>query len=346
VKAVSRERLAGAIPDMVIRIRDLFQGDAMTQGKGPTAKIWRDGVLVDWADATIHVLSHAVHYGSSIFEGVRCYSTPSGGAVFRLRDHMRRLHDSARIYRLGLKHSIDELVQATVDTVAANELTQCYIRPVVLKTGEQMGIWADKVPVETFIICYEWDTYLGHAAVEGGADVCVSSWRRAAGSTFPMLAKAGGNYLSSQLSKIEARQDDYLEGIMLDTAGFVAEGSGENLFVIRDGTLFTSPLSSGILNGITRDSVIHIAHDLGYVVKEMVIPREFLYIADECFFCGTAAELTPIRSVDKVPVGNGKPGPMTRRIQQTYMGIAKGQLPDPRGWLTPVPVAEPVAVSR
>jgi branched-chain amino acid aminotransferase len=318
----------------------------MAQAKGPTNKIWRDGTLVDWADATVHVLSHAIHYGSSVFEGIRAYTTPTGGAVFRLRDHMRRLHDSAKIYRMPLRHSVDDLVQATVDTVAANDLTECYIRPIVMKTGEQMGIWTKDVPVETFIICYEWGTYLGHAAVEGGADVCVSTWRRAAPNTFPTLAKAGGNYLNSQLSKIEARQDDYAEGIMLDSAGFVSEGGGENLFVIRDGTLFTSPLSSGILNGITRDSVLHIAQDFGYPVKEMVIPREFLYVMDEAFFCGTAAEITPIRSVDRLPVGEGKPGPMTRKIQERYMGIVKGRVPDTHGWLTPVPVAEPAASSR
>lgn len=318
----------------------------MAQAKGPTAKIWRDGTLVDWADATIHVMSHAVHYGTSVFEGIRCYETPAGGAVFRLRDHMRRLHDSAKIYRLPLKYSIDELIQATVDTVQANELVECYIRPIVLRTGEQMGIWAKDAPVETFVICYEWDTYLGHAALEHGADVRVSTWRRAAPNTFPTLAKAGGNYLNSQLTKIEARQDDYLEGIMLDSAGFVSEGSGENLFVIRDGTLLTSPLAAGILNGITRDTVIHIANDLGYPVKEMVIPREFLYVADECFFCGTAAELTPVRSVDRLPVGEGKPGPMTKKIQERYMGIVKGRVPDARGWLTPVPAVEPAASSR
>ena len=313
----------------------------MTRGQGPTAKIWRDGTLVDWADANIHVLSHVVHYGTSVFEGVRCYATPSGGAVFRLRDHMRRLHDSAKIYRLNLQHSVDDLVQATVDTIAANDLTQCYIRPIVMKTGEQMGIWATDVPIETFIICYVWDTYLGAAAVEGGADVRISSWRRAAPNTFPTMAKAGGNYLNSQLTKAEARQDNYIEGIMLDSAGFVAEGSGENLFVVRDGTLITSPLSSGILNGITRDSIIRLATDFGIPIREMVMPREFLYLADELFFCGTAAELTPIRSVDRLPVGNGKPGPVTRKLQDAYMGVVKGRLPDKYNWLTPVPV--PVA---
>ncbi|MFI5309962.1 MAG: branched-chain amino acid transaminase [Gemmatimonadales bacterium] len=318
----------------------------MAQAKGPTAKIWRDGTLVDWADATVHVLSHVIHYGTSVFEGIRCYSTPSGGAVFRLREHMRRLHDSAKIYRLPLRHSLDDLVQATVETIAANELTECYIRPIVMRTGEQMGIFTKDAPVETFIICYEWGTYLGHAAVEGGADVCVSTWRRAAPNTFPTLAKAGGNYLNSQLSKMEARQDDYAEGIMLDSAGFVAEGGGENLFLVRDGTLFTSPISAGILDGITRDSVVQMAADLGMPVKEMVIPREFLYVVDEAFFCGTAAEITPIRSIDRLPVGEGKPGPVTRRIQERYMGIARGRLPDTHGWLTPVPVAEPVASAR
>ena len=319
---------------------------AQGSGKGPTEKIWRDGVLVDWADATIHVLSHAAHYGSSVFEGVRCYQGPAGGAVFRLRDHMRRLLDSAKIYRLEIPHSADDLVGAVVDTIAANELTECYIRPVVMRTGEQMGIWAKDIPVETFIICYRWPTYLGAAAVEAGADVCVSSWRRAAPDTFPTLAKAGGNYLNSQLSKLEARQDDYLEGIMLDSNGFVAEGSGENLFVVRDNVLYTAPISSGILQGITRDSVMRIAADLGYEVKEMAMPREFLYIADEAFFCGTAAELTPIRSIDRLPVGQGKPGPITRKVQEQYMGIAKGTIPDRFGWLTPVPMAEPAASGR
>ena len=318
----------------------------MAQAKGPTAKIWRDGTLVDWADATIHVLSHVVHYGMSVFEGVRCYQTRTGGAVFRLRDHMRRLHDSATIYRLPLGHSVDDLVQATVETVAANELQQCYIRPIVMRTGEQMGILAPDVPVETFIICYEMDAYHGQAVAEGGADVCVSTWRRAAPNTFPMLAKAGGNYLSAQLSMMEARQDDYLEGIMLDIDGFVSEGGGQNLFVVRDGTLLTSPLASGILNGITRDSVIHIAGDLGYTVKEMVIPRELLYISDECFFCGTAVEIMPIRTVDRLPVGDGKPGPITRKIQERFMATVKGRVSDPRGWLTPVPVVETAASGR
>lgn len=305
---------------------------------GRTAKIWRNGQLVSWEDATIHVMSHVVHYGSSVFEGVRCYETPTGGAIFRAREHMRRLLDSCKIYRLPLDYGVDELVQAMVDTVAANELRECYLRPVVIRSGEQMGVLPTGIPTEVFVIAWHWGTYLGAEALEQGADVKVSSWRRAAPDTFPTMAKAGGNYLNSQLSKLEARQDGYVEGIMLDSQGFVAEGSGENLFAVRDGVIYTAPISSGILPGITRDSIITIAQDFGYEVKEAMLPREFLYVADELFFCGTAAELTPIRSVDRLPVGEGKPGPITRRIQKEYMGIVKGLVEDRHGWLTPVPV--------
>lgn len=311
---------------------------------GRTAKIWRDGQLVNWEDATIHVMSHVVHYGSSIFEGVRCYETPAGGAIFRAREHMRRMADSCKIYRIELGYSTDELVQAMADTVAANDLRQCYLRPLVLRTGEQMGVYGAEVPVELFIIAWKWGTYLGHDGVTNGVDVRVSSWRRAAPGTFPTMAKAGGNYLNSQLSKMEAKQDDYAEGIMLDSFGFVAEGSGENLFLVRDGCLYTAPLGASILQGITRDSVMTIARDLGIDVREQTLPREFLYVADEMFFCGTAAEITPIKSVDRIAVGDGNPGPITQRIQREYMGIVKGSIPDRHGWLTPVP--EPVAAAR
>ena len=304
---------------------------------GPTQKIWRDGQLVNWADATIHVLSHAVHYGSSVFEGIRCYETPTGGAVFRLREHMRRLLDSARIYRMPMRYSVDDLVQATVDTVAANGLRACYLRPVVVRTGQQMGFYPAGVPVEVFIIAYEWPTLLGAEGLAKGVDVCVSSWRRAAPDTFPTLAKAGGNYLNSQLSKLEAKQDGYAEGIMLDSFGFVAEGSGENLFLVRDGVLYTAGLSSAILNGITRDTIITLAREMGYTVREQQIPREMLYVADEMFFTGTAAEVTPVRSVDRIDVGTGMPGEVTRRIQAEYMNLVKGVVPDRFGWLTPVP---------
>lgn len=307
------------------------------QAAGRTAKIWRDGQLVNWEDATIHVLSHVVHYGSSVFEGVRCYETPAGAAVFRLREHMRRLHDSATIYRMPLRWSIDELIQATVDTVAGNDLRECYIRPIVLRTGEQMGFHPIGVPCETFIIAWHWQTYLGDGALENGVDVCVSSWRRPAASTIPTLAKAGGNYLNSQLAKIEARQDGYAEAIVLDVHGLISEGSGENLFLVRDGALYTPPLSSAVLGGITRDSVVRIARALGFEVHVQELPRELLYVADEMFLTGTAAEITPVRSVDRVTIGAGTPGPITRAIQSRFMDIATGLTSDEWGWLTPVP---------
>lgn len=303
----------------------------------PDHKIWRDGSMIPWQDATLHVMSHVVHYGSSVFEGIRCYETPEGPAIFRLREHMERFLDSCHIYRMPMKHSVDELVDACVATVAENSLAHCYLRPVAMRTGMQMGVLPTDVPVETFIIPWQWGTYLGNDALESGVDVCVSSWRRPAPGTMPTLAKAGGNYLGSQLSKMEARADGYVEGIMLDSFGLVSEGSGENLFVVRDGKLMTSPISAAILNGITRDSALRIARDLDYEVVEQAMPRELLYIADELFFTGTAAEITPIRSVDRVAIGSGKPGPITLAIQEQYMGIATGKLPDRYGWRTPVP---------
>jgi branched-chain amino acid aminotransferase len=313
---------------------------------GRTEKIWRDGQLIDWDDARIHVMSHVVHYGSSVFEGIRCYETPNGGAIFRLREHMRRLEDSARIYRMPMRYSLEQLMQAAVDTVNANGLSKCYLRPLVVRTGEQMGVLPSQAPelTETFVIAYNWGAYLGPEALEAGVDVCVSSWRRAAPDTFPTMAKAGGNYLNSQLSKMQARQDGYIEGIMLDHQGLVSEGSGENLFVVRDGVLYTAPLAHSILHGITRDSVITLAHDLGYEVREQSMPREFLYIADEVFFTGTAAEITPIRSIDRIPVGAGKPGPVCRAIQTQFLGIARGEIDDRHGWLTPV--YEPVGAAQ
>lgn len=300
-------------------------------------RIWRDGKFVNWEDATIHVMSHVVHYGSSVFEGIRCYATPEGPAIFRLEDHIRRLVDSCKIYRMPLEHSVDTLVQGCIDTVVENEMPHCYLRPIAVRTGEQMGVNPKDTPLEVFIIPWTWGTYLGAESLAGGVDVCVSTWRRAAPSTFPTMAKAGGNYLNSQLSKMEARLDNYAEGIMLDSFGQVSEGSGENLFVVRDGKLMTSPVSSGILSGITRDSVAKIARDLGYEVVEQVMPREMLYIADELFFTGTAAEITPIRSVDRIPIGNGARGPITETIQAEYMGIAEGRIADRHGWRTLVP---------
>lgn len=309
-------------------------------------RIWRDGVLVDWQDATVHVLSHVVHYGSSVFEGIRCYETPDGPAIFRLRDHMRRFLDSARVYRMKMRYTVDELCEACIETVAKNGLRECYLRPVALRSGEQMGVHGKDTPVETFVIPWVWGRYLGEEALTAGVDVCVSSWRRAAPDTVPLLAKAGGNYLSSQLGKMEAQLNGYVEGIMLDTFGHVAEGSGENLFLVRDGVVMTAPIGDAILHGITRDSVIRIARDLGHEVREQSIPREMLYIADEAFFSGTAAELTPIRSVDRIPVGEGKPGPITRAIQAEYLGLARGTLSDRWNWRTIVPSAGPSSSSK
>ena len=240
---------------------------------------------------------------------------------------------------MPLKHTQETLVQACVDTVAENELPHCYLRPVAVRTGEQMGVNPIDTPLEVFIIPWTWGRYLGHESLSEGVDVRVSSWRRPAPDTLPTMAKAGGNYLISQLTKMEAKLDGYAEGIMLDSFGLVSEGSGENLFVIRDGRIYTSPLASGILNGITRDSVMRIARDLGYEVVEQVMPREMLYIADEVFLTGTAAEITPIRSVDKIAVGEGRPGPITLEIQERYMGIAEGRITDTFSWLTQVPVA-------
>jgi len=304
---------------------------------GRTRLVWRDGRLVPWEEATIHVMSHVVHYGSSVFEGVRCYETPAGGAIFRLREHVRRLLDSARIYRMPVPHDVDALARACVETVAANGLSHCYLRPVVVRTGEGMGVNPTGSRVETFVIAWRWGTYLGQAALTEGVDVCVSSWRRAAPSTLPMLAKAGGNYLSAQLAKMEAAGDGYAEGIMLDVQGHVSEGSGENLFLVRDDILYTTPLQAGILQGITRDTVLRLARDRGIEVREQTIPREMLYLADELFFTGTAAEITPIRSVDRIQVGAGRPGAITRALQEEYMGITAGRIPDRHGWLTPVP---------
>jgi branched-chain amino acid aminotransferase len=307
-------------------------------------RIWHDGKFVNWEDATIHVLSHVVHYGSSVFEGIRCYSTPDGPAIFRLPEHMRRFADSCRIYRMPLEHSVEDLVQACVDTVAENNLPHCYLRPLGLRGGEQMGIMPTNSPLEVYIIPWTWGRYLGHDALHQGVDVCVSSWRRAAPDTFPTMAKAGGNYLNSQLSVMEAKQDGYAEGIMLDSFGFVSEGTGENVFLVQNGKLITPTVSSGILNGITRDSIMTIARDMGIEVVQAQVPREMLFIADELFFTGTAVEVTPIRSVDKIQVGDGKPGPITLAIQKEYLGITSGQIPDTRGWLTHVPVKTAAAV--
>jgi branched-chain amino acid aminotransferase len=310
-----------------------------------TDSIWHNGKFIAWDDAKIHVMSHVVHYGSSLFEGIRCYAPPSGPAIFRAPEHMQRLLDSARIYRTEIPFTRDQLIAAMVDLVKRNGAWPCYIRPVILRGYGDVGVSPLKSPVEVYICNYPWGKYLGGDASEG-VDVCVSSWTRIAPNTLPTMAKAGANYMNSQLIKMEAILNGFAEGIALDVNGCVSEGSGENLFLIRNGVLQTAPLGSSVLPGITRDSVLLIARDLGIPIVEQQIPRELLYIADEVFFTGTAAEITPIRSVDKITVGKGKIGAITKSIQQEFYGIVHGEKPDRHNWLTPVPVGskQPVAV--
>ncbi len=311
----------------------------------PTDKIWFNGNFIAWDDARIHVLSHVIHYGSSVFEGVRCYETAAGPAIFRLAEHTRRLVESAKIYRMALPFSAEEINSATLELVRVNNLRSCYIRPVAIRGYGEIGVNPLKNPVDLYIACWEWGKYLGEDAINHGVDVCISSWTRPAPNTHPTMAKAGGNYLNSQLVKMEALTDGYAEGIVLDHNGVVSEGSGENIFVVRDGRIFTTPLTSSILHGITRDSIMRISRDFGYEVVETALPREFLYLADEIFFTGTAAEVTPVRSVDRIPVGAGDRGPITARIQKEFFELVHGDKPDRYGWLSPVPVAasEPVA---
>jgi branched-chain amino acid aminotransferase len=300
-------------------------------------KIWWNGKLVPWGEAKIHVLSHVVHYGSSCFEGIRCYKTPEGSRVFRLQEHMRRLLESAKIYRLDVPYDKPTLVHAVLDTIRENGLEACYVRPIIFRGYGSLSVSPAGVPIETCIAVWEWGAYLGKDALESGVDVCVSSWSRAATNTFPTAAKAGGHYLNSQLIKMEAIQNGYSEGIALDPGGYVSEGSGENIFLVRDGVAYTPALAHSVLAGVTRDAVIRIAVDLGIKVRERAIPREWLYIADELFFTGTAAEITPIRSVDRLPVGGGRRGPVTEKIQARFFEIINGKAPDPDKWLTRVP---------
>ena len=274
-----------------------------------TEKIWRNGQFIAWDDAKIHVLSHVVSYGSSVFEGIRCYETPAGPAVFRLPEHVRRMVDSAKIYRMDkFAFSQQELATAILDLVSVNHLSSCYIRPIVLRGYGEMGVNGQKNPVDVYLACWEWGKYLGDDAMADGVDVCVSSWTRIAPNTLPALAKAGANYMNSQLIKMEAIANGYSEGIALDKAGYVSEGSGENIFIVRDGKIVTPPAGASVLPGITRDTVITLAGDLGIPVVEQVVPRELLYVADEVFFSGTAAEITPIRSIDRITIGEGRRG--------------------------------------
>jgi branched-chain amino acid aminotransferase len=310
-----------------------------------TEKVWHNGKFIAWDDATIHVMSHVVHYGSSVFEGIRCYALPSGPAIFRAKEHMQRLIDSARIYRIEVPFTGDEILQGMLELVGHNGVWPCYIRPVILRGYGEAGVNPFNSPTEVYICNYPWGKYLG-SDVNEGVDVCISSWTRIAPNTLPAMAKAGANYMNSQLIKMEAIVNGYSEGIALDVNGYISEGSGENLFVIRNGVLQTAPLGNSVLPGITRDSVLQIARDLGIKIAEAPIPRESLYVADEAFLTGTAAEITAIRSVDKITVGTGKIGAMTKAIQQEFYGVVRGEKADRHNWLTPVPVRakQPVAV--
>jgi branched-chain amino acid aminotransferase len=310
-----------------------------------TEKIWHNGKLVPWDSAQIHVMSHVVNYGSSVFEGVRCYSLPSGPAIFRAQEHMQRLLDSAKVYRIDVDYTREELVSAILQVVKNNGVWPCYIRPIVLRGYGEAGVNPFNSPTEVYICNYPWGKYLGTDA-EQGVDICISSWTRIAPNTLPAMAKSGANYMNSQLIKMEAIVNGYAEGIALDAEGYVSEGSGENVFVVRNGILQTAPLGSSVLPGITRDSVLQIARELGIQVVEQVIPRELLYIAEEAFFTGTAAEVTPIRSVDKISVGKGITGPITKAIQKEFYAIIRGEKPDRFNWLTMVPVStkQPVTV--
>jgi branched-chain amino acid aminotransferase len=309
-----------------------------------TEKIWRNGEFIAWDDAKIHVLSHVVSYGSSVFEGIRCYETTSGPAVFRLREHVRRMVDSAKIYRMdNFQFTREQLENAILDLVAINQLRSCYIRPIVLRGYGEIGVNGTKNPLDIYLACWEWGKYLGESALADGVDVCVSSWNRIAPNTLPSLAKAGANYMNSQLMKMEAVANGYAEGIALDKSGYVSEGSGENIFLVRDGKIVTPPLGTSVLPGITRDSVLTLAGKLGIPIVEQIVPRELLYISDEVFFSGTAAEITPIRSIDRITIGKGRRGPVTEQIQREFFAIVNGTKPDIYSWLTPVPVREAVA---
>ena len=302
-----------------------------------TEWIWHDGEFVRWQDATVHVLCHSLQFGSSAFEGIRCYGTPRGPAIFRLEDHLQRLLDTCKIYRMDVKYSLDELVAACCELVDRNNMNACYLRPMVLRGYGASGMVPFDSPVEVYLPCWPWGAYLGEGALENGVDAGVASWNRVAPNTIPGQAKMAGNYLGSQLIKMEALRNGFAEGIALDPSGVVSEGSGQNLFVVHRGILYTPTLNGTLLHGITRYSIITLARDMGFTVREQVMPREMLYIADELFFTGTAVEITPIRSVDRISIGSGKPGPISLAIQKEYMGIVKGAIPDRHGWLTHVP---------
>ncbi len=306
----------------------------------PTEKIWHNGRFIKWEEATIHVLSHVVSYGSSVFEGIRCYATPSGPAVFRLREHVRRLMDSAKIYRMdNVGYSAEQLAEAMLELVRVNRMDSAYLRPIVFRGYGDIGVNPIKNPIDVYMACWNWGKYLGEEALAEGVDVCVSSWTRMAPNTLPALAKAGANYMNSQLIKMEAISNGYVEGIALDSNGYVSEGSGENIFVVRDGKIMTPPLGASVLPGITRDTIITLARELEIPLVEALVPREMLYIADEVFFSGTAAEITPIRSIDHYKIGSGRRGPVAEKLQKAFFSLIDGSSPDKHGWLSPVHAA-------
>ena len=307
----------------------------------PTKHIWRNGELIPWEKANIHVMSHVVHYGSSVFEGIRCYTQPGGAAIFRLEEHMKRLLDSAKIYRMPLPYTLDQLNAAVVELVEANGVAPCYIRPIAFRGYGEMGVNPLKSPVEVYIGNFPWGKYV---AGNDGADICSSSWNRLAPNTMPSLAKAGANYMNSQLIHMEALTNGYAEGIALDRNGYLSEGSGENLFLVRSGVLYTAPLANSVLSGITRDSVLVLARQFGIPVVEQALPRELIYVCDEAFFTGTAAEVTHLRSVDRILVGDGTMGPVTKMLHDAYFNILNGLTEDRFHWLTPVAVREVATV--
>jgi branched-chain amino acid aminotransferase len=309
-----------------------------------TDKIWHNGKFIAWDDAQIHVLSHVVNYGSAVFEGIRCYHTPQGPAVFRLPDHIQRLINSARIYRMDIPFTFDELNSALLELLRVNRMDACYIRPIILRGYGDVNVNPFPCPVEAYMACWEWGKYLGADALEQGIDACISTWTRIAPNTLPALAKAAGNYMNSQLIRMEAVTNGYVEGIALDTAGYVSEGSGQNIFVCANGKLLTPPLGNSVLPGITRDSIITLARELNVSVIEQLIPREMLYIADEVFFVGTASEVTPIRSIDRIKIGTGKRGPIAQRLQEEFFAIVEGRKSDRHGWLSHVQAAAPASV--
>ena len=307
----------------------------------PTKNIWHNGQLIPWEKANIHVMSHVIHYGSSVFEGIRCYTQPGGAGIFRLTEHMQRLIHSAKIYRMPLAYSVEQLNEAVIDVVEANGVAPCYVRPIAFRGYGEIGVNPLRSPVDVYIANFPWGKYV---AGNDGADVCISSWNRLAPNTMPSLAKAGANYMNSQLIRMEAEVNGYVEGIALDTNGYLSEGSGENLFVIRGGTIYTAPLANSVLNGITRDSILVLARQLGIPVVEQALPRELLYICDEAFFTGTAAEVTHLRSVDRIMIGDGTMGPVTTALHDAFFNIVNGLAEDRYNWLTPVTVRETATV--